>query len=853
MVKLFPKYILFFIAIFFSILSYAQNSATIKGKVTNSKGNGLENVFIEVNFSSGIFTDKNGEYLIKVPANKSLLVKFSYLENEKTKSFYLKQGETRYINISFNSELDGVTIIERKEEDIKFVPFPKPGTIPSPTGDFLANMGSSAIGVNQSNELSSSYSVRGGNYDENLIYVNDIEIYRPFLARSGQQEGLSFVNSAMVDNLAFSAGGFGARYGDKLSSVLDITYKQPSDTTISGSVIASLLGVFTHFEGMSKNKKFSHLTGVRYRSNGYLLNSLPTSGDYNPVFWDAQTLLRFDLGLRADLEFLSHVSSNKYRVIPQTRETAFGPINDALKFTVFFEGQEITQFLTGTGALSLNYKVAEDHDLKFITSIYRTVESERFDVLGEYWLDAVETDLGSDDFGETKFNKGIGSFINHARNELDATVANFYFKGDIQQNKNHHLRYGGKFQQEFINDKLSEWNLIDSAGFSVPQHPANEIQLQEVLKAKNNLNSWRISGYFQDDYTSKPKYKTKIFEDTLVENSLAVYKVNFGIRGAYWSYNNQPTISPRASFKFVPRWYYMRDTNIVRRDAEFGLSVGLYHQYPFYREMRRFDGTLNKNIKAQRALNIVASNYFTFDWWERPFKFVTEAYYKHLTNVITYELDNVRIRYYANNNSKGYATGLDAKLNGEFIEGIESWFKASLLFASEDILDDYYYNFFNASGDQITPYSQDQVATDSIRIEPGYIPRPTDQRFTFGMFFQDKMPKWPSYKVSLTAIFGTGLPFGPPGYERYKDILRTPAYRRVDIGFSKDLLKKDVSKRKPFAQNLQDAWISLEVFNLLNISNTVSYTWIKDVNGIQYAVPNYLTSRRLNLKFVCMF
>ncbi|NVO03133.1 MAG: TonB-dependent receptor, partial [Bacteroidetes bacterium] len=665
--------------------------------------------------------------------------------------------------------------------------------------------------------------------DENLVYVNDIEIYRPFLVRSGEQEGLSFLNSDLVSGISFSAGGFEAKYGDKMSSVLDIQYRKPKE--FAGSISGSLLGVSGHLEGVAKKMPLTFLIGVRQKSNQYLLKSLETKGDYKPSFTDIQGLFSYDFSEKFTVSFLGNYARNKYLMVPQTRETDFGTLNEALRLTIYFDGQEVDKFDTYMGAFSANYAPNIKTNLKFIASAFRSLESETYDIQGQYWLDQLENDMGNDQFGQVAFNMGVGTFLNHARNYLDALVYSAEHKGTKSVKKSF-ISWGAKYQHESISDKMSEWQMTDSAGYTLPYNPSGDLILQEVVKSVNSLESNRYSGYLQNVWT--------------LDGDSSGFSIRTGIRANYWDVNKQLLLSPRATIAYRPN---------LTKDVLFRFSTGYYYQPPFYRELRDLNGNLNRDLKAQETIHFVLGSDWSFKAWGRPFKYIAEVYYKYMDNLVPYEIDNVRIRYYAKNNAKGYATGIDMKVNGEFVNGIESWASLSIMQTQEDIKDDFYYDYFNKSGEQIIPgYTFDNIATDSIRHEPGYIPRPTDQRVTFSLFFQDYLPKLPSFKMHLNLVFGSGLPFGPPGYDRYKDILRIPAYRRVDIGFSYMLKseEKKLQQSNPF-HYLKSIWLSLEVFNLLQTNNTVSYIWIKDVTNRQYAVPNYLTSRQLNLRLITHF
>ena len=569
------------------------------------------------------------------------------------------------------------------------------------------------------------------------------------------------------------------------------------------------------------------------------MQSLDTDGDYQPSFYDFQSYLTYDISEKWEIGFLGNVARNKYKFIPATRETEFGTINEALQLTVYFDGQEVDQYQTYFGALTNTFKPKENIELKFITSAYLDLEDEKYDIEGGYRIDELERDLSKDNFGDVKFNRGVGTYLNHARNQLDATVFNVEHKGKFIH-KNHITYWGTKYQHEYIKDKISEWGIIDSTGYLTP-HPSDSVgytnpsaqpiqllELNEVLKSNILLSSNRYSAYIQRDW--------KWERDTVK------YSFSLGTRGNYWDLNKEFLFSPRASFAIQPNW---------KRDFLFRLSGGVYYQPPFYREMRFFDGSINKDIKSQKSYQVVLGADRNFKAWGRPFKLVGELYYKKMENVIPYELENVRIRYYAKNNAKAYAAGADFKVNGEFVKGVESWFSISVMKTEEDLKDDFYYDYYNGEGEKIVPgFTANTVAVDSVRIEPGYIPRPTDQRVNFSLYFQDYIPKLPSFKMHIALYYGMGLPFGPNNtHDRYKQTFRMPDYRRVDLGFSFHLKseKKEFKGNSPL-KHLKNVWISAEVFNLLQINNVISYLWVEDVTGRNYAVPNYLTSRQLNVK-----
>lgn len=828
------------LALLLSTDTLAQD-AIIRGLVKDANGKALEAVSVAVvGEAGGTLTDQRGRYEIRVTPYRDWTLAFSFIGFATEKiNLKLTPGEVRNLDIRLSEtsqDLGPVNIQAARPGDLTLMRI-EPRTIeqfPSVSGNFESIL-KTLPGVVSNNELSSTYSVRGGSFDENLVYVNDIEIYRPFLVRSGQQEGLSFINPDLVSEITFSAGGFGANYGDRMSSVLDIKYRTPKK--FAGSAYAGFMGAGVHLEGVSKNDRFTWLTGFRQRSNQFLLRNLDTQGEYRPSFTDVQVVMNQSLGKRSELSFLGHYSLNRFNVIPSSRQTEFGSINEALRFTVYFDGQEIDEFKTSTGALTFSHRVNDSLKLKFILSSFTSREREFFDVLGQYFLDELERDLGSSDFGEAAFNRGVGAFLDHARNELDAWVSSASHVGSYRSG-NHNWQWGIKAQMESIEDRLDEWQYRDSADYSIPHPPdqpdtlANPDQLlvlNGVVKNNIQLSSHRFNGFLQKTWD--------------LEN----WTINMGIRGTWWSLNNEVDFSPRFSVSYRPKW---------NPRLSFRAATGIYYQPPFYRELRNLQGQINTDLKSQQSIHFVVGSDYQFLAWGREFKLTSEAYYKKLDNLIPYKLDNTRIRYLARNNASGYATGMDFRINGEFVQGIESWVSVGFLKTAEDLKDDSYFRYFNSEGEEIIPgYTFNSIITDSLLVKPGDIPRPMDQRLTVSMFFQDYLPKFPSVRMHLNLIFGTGLPFGPPGDDRYKDILRGPSYRRVDIGFSKVAIDEDGDNhsRLPVIRNLRSLIFTLEVFNLLQVSNTISYSWITDVSGRQYGIPNYLTSRLLNLRVQAKF
>jgi hypothetical protein len=825
---------LFFISLAGSL--FAQKSI-VNGKVTGEQGNLLSGVLVYPleDILRGVSTDAEGRYSIELSPETSYNLVFrltGFISD--TLRVRLKPGETKTQNNILSkkiTDISGFEVIDRADQQLGITRLdPKIiRTIVGPGGGIEMTL-KTLPGVYSNNELSSQYSVRGGNYDENLVYVNDVEIYRPFLVRSGQQEGLSFANPAMVQDLRFSAGGFEAKYGDKMSSVLDITYKRPRK--FAGNVEASILGGNLQLEGATKNYRLSGMIGARYRTTQYLLNSLDVQGQYRPAFTDIQAYVLYNIRDNWDIDFLSNYAVNNYRVFPQSQRTEFGTINQALQLRVFFDGRDQSRFGTAMGAVTTTWRPNDKLKLKLIASGFNSAETERSDVAGEYYIDELERDLGNDNFGDVAFNRGIGAYQTFLRNRLDYQVYNVEHKGYLEK-ENHFMQWGIRAQQERIQDELREWRQVDSAGFNIPILPSDSIILDQFIRADTAFSSMRYQGYFQENLQWR--------------RDSVDFALTGGLRANYWTFNNQFMVSPRLVFSMSPLSW--------KRDITFRAAAGHYAQPPFYRELRRFDGTINTNLKAQDSWHFITGVDFTFKAWNRPFNFYAEGYYKILRNLVPYEIDNVRIRYYADNISDGYAAGLDMKVNGEFVKGVQSWASMSIMQTREDIRNDFYYEYLNAAGEKIIPgYTFDTEVVDSVRKEPGFIPRPTDQRFNFSLFFQDYLPKNESIAMQITLVFGTRLPIGPPDFNRYRDTLRMPAYRRVDIGVSKHFISAD-RRPKPGSplSKLETFSLSLEIFNLLGINNTVSYLWIKDVTNRLYGVPNYLTNRLINLRMQVTF
>ncbi len=769
-------------------------------------------------------TNDYGQFVLNVPENTSFKIHIQQISYRDTLVSIapLKAKENRTLHLVLHTNgmrLEQVNI--RGNTDNGYIQLDPKITfqMPSPGGG-MESLIKMLPGASSSNELSSQYNVRGGNYDENLVFVNDIQIYRPFLVRNAQQEGLSFVNTDLAGNVIFSAGGFEAKYGDKMSSVLDVQYKEP--TQYGGSVSASLLGASAHAEGRV-DSCFSFLVGIRFKDNSLLLQTMGSSVEYDPRFFDTQMLLKWEITRKFSISLLGNFSINSYRYIPTYNVQRSGSALSMQQLEIYFDGQEVDKYENYLGGLTFQYRPTEKSSFKFILSSYYAKESETYDIQGQYWLNELEADGLEAQVGDLL---GYGTYLEHARNYLTSIVTAANLMGEHKLPFANTLSWGVKAQNEIINDQIEEWVMRDSSSYTLPitqTTPGEAVSLDDpsrilafyesdILNSSNNLNTFRFTGFIQDTW--------KIDGD-----SIPHYTLQAGLRFHYWTFTPKEfTVSPRLAFFYNPRW---------RHDWTFSLRTGLYYQPAFYREMRRTDGTLNHDIQSQRSFQVVAGTEYNFNIWRRPFKFTAEAYYKYLDRLISYQVDNVRIIYSGENDAVGYATGIDLKLSGEFIKGLESWFSVSIMKTEEDILDDYYYD------------------SDGNLVEPGYIPRPTDQRLAFNLFFQDHIPGFPQFRVHLNFVFASGTPFGAPNAAAYNRTLRTPWYRRVDLGFSFMFLEQSRDRmrhKSSFVRSIKNAGVYIEVFNLLDIYNVSSYFWITDIYNTQHAVPNYLTGRLLNVK-----
>lgn len=810
---LYRNILLFVLSVFFTSNLLAQK-ATISGKITDQQGKALELINVTVKgHPIGTSSDENGFYKIELNSKTQYTIVYSSITHKVfEQAIELNANENKVLHVRLEPKSEQLQEIEIEDQQVRKSTMsrldPKILTIiPDASGHFEGVI-KTQIGVSSNNELSSQYSVRGGNFDENLIYVNDIQIYRPFLIRSGEQEGLSFVNSDLVSSVLFSAGGFESKYGDKMSSVLDIKYKKP--TSFGASFSASFMGGAAMVQGASKNKRFTHITGFRYRSTELLLNSLEVEGEYDPRFLDFQTYLTYKTSEKTEVSFLGNIAQNSFTFYPQDRSTRYGTINQALQLNMQYEGKEFDKFNTMTGATTFTYKPTEQLNLKLIGSGFVSNEMETYDVRAQYSINQVDTDWGSGTIGDSIANLGAGIYLNHARNYLYATIATAEHIGTYN-NGFQVWKWGVKAQNESIEDKLNEWKMTDSAGYALP-YTDSVVSMFYHAKAKNDINSMRYSAYLQN---------TLNYDIQGSELNLTL-----GARASYWDFNDEFIISPRANVALKPNW---------DKDWVFRFSTGIYYQPAFYKEMRNREGELNDKIESQKSVHFVLGTDYNFWAWNRPFKLVTEAYYKHLSNLIYYQVDNVRIIYSGKNDADGYAFGIDMKVNGEFVKGVDSWLSLSVMRTQEDLRGD----------------SREKTDTlgNVYTIYPGYMPRPSDQRVNLGIFFQDYFPRNPDYKMQLQINFGTGLPFNKPSHKWRYDSLRTKAYQRVDIGFSKILKRPEKTYPKGhFLHHVSDAWLSFEVFNLLDRDNTISHEWVTDYQGREYGVENSLTSRRVNLK-----
>jgi hypothetical protein len=799
------KHLLFLLFLFLHLSISAQNECLLKGRLISESGNPVELVNIIVPGQSiGTTTATDGTFQIILKPSFPILVQFSHLEFLPLEISVNKTDlEKQPIVITLQKRIREIDEVEVKinagnDQTAQKINSTLAAKLPSASGKNIESLVRSQMGVASNNELSTQYRVRGGNFDENLVYLNGFELYRPQLVRSSQQEGLSIVNPDLVESVYFSSGGFGVDYGDKMSSVLDVRYKTPD--SISAGANVNLLGISAYGEGINKNGKLTWLTGLRYKTNRYLLGTLDTKGYYNPSFTDVQTFLSYRINNRLSVGVLGYYALNRYNFIPTDRETSFGTMSDVKQLKIYFEGQEKDRYKTGMGALKLNFTANQDHRFEIMTSHYRALEAETFDIDGAYWLQETQG-LENSEAAETI---GVGEYLQHARNYLLATVTTFAVRGHHKINTKNYIKWGVNWQTERFRARTNEWELIDSAGYSIPH--SSKLELSYSLNGNLEMRTRH--------------FKMFIAHQSILTPDWGKIRLSYGTRLTYSDREKQLHITPRFQLTISP---------FSIPDTRFRISGGWYFQPPFYKEYRTPQSGEINTLKAQKSRQILGGIDHYFTVFERPFKFSSEIYYKHMYDLIPYQVDNVRIQYTGKNEATGYATGIDFKLHGEFVPGTESWATLSLLKTEEDLEND----------------------TWDKPGEPAYIPRPSDQRLNFSMFLQDYLPNNPTLKVHLSLFYGTGLPFGPPRSPRYTATYRMPPYRRVDLGFSKDL--KPWVNRNTRKNIVKDFWLGLEVFNLFDISNTISYYWVSDVESHQYAVPNYLTGRRINISLNLTF
>jgi hypothetical protein len=817
------NFLLLLILFVSSTLLIAQN-AIVKGIIVDELEKPLGGVNITYGTQGGL-TDLNGVYVLEIPSNQDITLVFSYVGYKDVRlTLNLKPNENYEFNVAMNADIEqigAVVIDSKRRKKVQGLEPISPEVARRMVGANagIENILQSLPGVNSNNELSTQYAVRGGNYDENLVYVNEILVYRPFLIRSGQQEGLSFVNTDLTSSVDFSAGGFQAKFGDRLSSVLDIQYKRPA--SFGATADFSLLGASASVGGVSKDGRFTAITGLRYRDNSLFVDAGQTETNFRPRFADAQAYLTYQVSNKFELGVLGNVSINQYDYEPLTRQTNFGTLADPRALLIFYEGQEEDRYETYFAALKGTYVVSDKYTAKFIGSIYQTTEQEYFDILAQYRLGEVNTNIGDENLGEVEFSEGIGAQLTHARNDLDALIVSAEHRGSYALDDNTTIEYGIKYTHEDIRDRVQEYEIIDSAGFSIrppipdfsntqPYEPFDApIVPFTSIRATNDVQTNRLMGFVQ-------------WSKATNWGSNEVW-LNAGVRAHNWTVGgdgiesvNQTVVSPRAQIALKPDW---------DMDMLFRLSGGLYHQPPFYRELRDSTGTVRPGVKAQQSVHIVLGNDYSFDMWGRQFTLNSELYYKSLTDVNPYTLENVRIRYRARNNAVAYAYGLDLRLAGEFVPGTESWVSFGYLKTEENIDD------------------------------RGYIFRPTDQRLKFAVLFQDYVKVIPDLKMYLNLVYNTGLPGGSPSYaDPYDFQTRLPDYRRADLGVSYVIVNSEKQRDRGWLKPFKELSVGAEIFNIFDVRNSITNTFVRDVyTKTQYAVPNFLTPRvynvRLNMRF----
>lgn len=797
---------LYILSLLLLIASAGYAQVKIFGKVIDAEEQPIEFATVRIAGTAvGATTGLDGSYSLSVAESDTIEIIFTCIGYKEHKQKLISPSDNVNVNAKLfktTRELEAIEVTEYKKQTggMQTLDAGQLKVGPNASGNAVEGLLTTIAGVSSKDEMSSQYSVRGGSYDENSVYINGIEVYRPQLISSGQQEGLSIINPSLVGSIEFSTGGFSAEYGDKMSSVLDITYRQPE--SFEGNVAASLMGAEAAI-GQSTGK-FSQLHGIRYKRNTTLLSSLETKGEYDPSFFDYQTNLRLKLNDQWNISFLGNIAMNNYKFTPKTRSTSFGTSQNVKEFTVYFDGKERDRFETYFGALELNYDVNKSTGFTLLASGFLTNELVAYDISGEYWLDEAGTNDGENSVGG---EIGVGKYLEHSRNRFQAGVFTLGLKGHTSLNR-HNLQYGLEYRNQQIYDRTSEWEQRDSAGYSLPNID-NKLEMIYNLTSKHDLTTNKLSWYAQDTYR-------------LMVNA-GLFTFNGGLRMSYWDFNNEFLVSPRISIGYIPEF---------NNSLSFRLSGGLYYQSPFYKEFRETKtdengnsyAELNRDIKSQRSIQLILGGDYTFRALDRPFKITAEAYYKKLDDIIPYELDNLKIVYSGRNEADGFIAGIDFKFFGQFVPGTDSWFSFSLMKTQENL--------------------------NGVKV-----PRPTDQRYSFGVFFNDYFPKFPKLKFSLKGIISDGFPMTPPQVSRDVSYFRAPAYKRLDIGFQYQLVggEKDGVRPYNFWRHFKSIWIGVDVFNLFDFSNVSSYYWVTDVNNIQYAVPNYLTRRQFNVNLSVAF
>ncbi len=765
---------------------------TLTGKVVDEENNAIELASVScAQQGKMVMTDLKGEFTITLKSQDSVVVKFSMVGYNSRKRVFKNPRGKQNVSITLPSmaALGEVVVTEKKRQtsgtekiDIKDIK-----QNPSASGNAVEELIQQQAGVSTHNELSSQYNVRGGSFDENSVYINNVEVYRPFLVRSGQQEGLSIINADMVEEVAFSSGGFESKYGDKMASALDIKYKRPKKN--EASFTASLLGA-NLYAGIA-TKKFTMTHGLRYKTNRYLLGSLETNGEYKPNFLDYQTYISYTPNQRWTVDLIANISENHYNFRPTDRETSFGTMQDVKSFKVYFDGQEKDVFRTLFGSMAITRHFTPNTHLSLIASAFYTKEQETYDIQGQYWLDD----------SQTSENLGVGTYMEHARNFLKGHVESFKIMLNHKM-KHHDIEAALTYKMEKVEEKSKEYEMRDSSGYSIP-HTPDRLDMIYSLNSTNEINSHRLEGYIQD-----------AFKFSSGTDNATYYTLNYGVRFSHWAFNRETVVSPRLSLAIIPAF---------NNDITFRLATGLYYQTPFYKELRDTTtvngvtiATLNNKIKSQRSIHFIAAMDYRFKVKERPYKFTAEAYYKLLSNLIPYNVNNVKVTYYGQNMAEGHTAGIDFKLFGEFVPGTDSWVTFSLMSTKQ-------------------------------KVNGKSIPLPTDQRYAINLHFTDYFPGTDKWKMTLKLAYADGLPFGPPhkGLEGLN--FRAPAYKRADIGMSYRAYDNDERKERSIFKNI---WVGIDCLNIFGISNVNSYYWVTDVTNQRYAVPNYLTGRQINGKVI---